>query len=313
MGGGPYTTVTDHSCAEDGCHSKLYARNRCKKHYNEYRKWNGGGNLKPMTCIQCKTVFYVEPYYVDIAETCSKQCQAENHSKRMKKPKSQWFCLYCGTYYTPPRRESKYCSQTCAIEVFAENARQSVREKNPKWVPHKIFNCSVCGVEFEDREIADRVVCSHECKDIFAKREVVFECAVCGHQEWMQKSDAERKITCSRECRTVWIGKANTSIERTIEQVLYEEGFNYCSQYPIDRLTADFYLPDYYLVIECDGDYWHSLPETKERDKRRDAFIRSQGMKILRLSETLINTDLEYCKNLIYDTAADQKVLIYGQ
>lgn len=306
-----YTTVLDGFCIENDCGAKLYARNRCKKHYNEFRKWNGGGNLEPITCIQCETVFYVEPYRVNSVETCSKECQSENHSIRMKKPKSQWFCAYCGKYFTPRRREGKYCSKACAIEIFAENARKSVREKNPKWVPHKIFNCSVCDVEFEDRETTDRVVCSHECNNIFAKREAVFECAVCGHQEWMQKSDAERKVTCSRECRTVWIGKSNTSIERAVEGLLQEEGFNYKSQWPLDRMTADFYLPDYYLIIECDGDYWHSLPEVVERDKRRDAFARSQGLSVLRLSETLINSDLESCKNLIYNSISNQRVLIH--
>lgn len=312
MGGGPYTTVTDHSCAEDGCHSKLYARNRCKKHYNEYRKWNGSGNLKPMTCIQCKTVFYVEPYYVDIAETCSKQCQAENHSKRMKKPKVRWACLYCGTYYTPPRRESKYCSQTCAIEVFAENARQSVGERSPKWVSRKTFICSFCGSQFEDIETANRVTCSPECNNEFNRNQDVMECAVCGRERTMQASVARNQITCSRECRTVWIGKGNTYIEQEIERILQEECFNYCAQYPINTYTADFYLPDYYLVIECDGDYWHSLPQVRKKDRRRDAFMRSKEYNILRLPEHKIKEDPELCRNLIYCHTVTNKVMVYG-
>lgn len=34
------------------------------------------------------------------------------------------------------------------------------------------------------------------------------------------------------------------------------------------HFILDFWLPEYQLAIECNGEYWHNLPKRKERDKK---------------------------------------------
>lgn len=58
------------------------------------------------------------------------------------------------------------------------------------------------------------------------------------------------------------------SIELVVKEQLDEIGFKYVQQKRVNNgeryFFLDFYLPELKLVIECNGDYWHNLPEKKE-------------------------------------------------
>ena len=64
-------------------------------------------------------------------------------------------------------------------------------------------------------------------------------------------------------------------------------------QYGILGYTVDFYCPELKLAIEVDGDTHQSSSERKH-DTERDAFIRAQGIHILRFTNLEIYQDLEY-------------------
>jgi very-short-patch-repair endonuclease len=59
-------------------------------------------------------------------------------------------------------------------------------------------------------------------------------------------------------------------------------GCNFRRQYGIESYTVDFYSPDIKLAIELDGES-HYQQGGQEYDKRRDAMIRSFGIRILRI------------------------------
>lgn len=50
----------------------------------------------------------------------------------------------------------------------------------------------------------------------------------------------------------------------------------------------DFYVPSLNLLIECDGDYWHSRPNAKKRDAIKNARARQAGYDVVRFSESVI-------------------------
>lgn len=53
-----------------------------------------------------------------------------------------------------------------------------------------------------------------------------------------------------------------TSIERLCEKYLRLLRIEYVPQYnQIGKYWCDFYLPEYNLILEVDGDYWHANPE----------------------------------------------------
>lgn len=88
-------------------------------------------------------------------------------------------------------------------------------------------------------------------------------------------------------------GFHNTSIERKVEKELKKYNILFVKQKPICKghFVVDFYLPEYKLVIECNGSYWHSLPEKIKRDKELENYVFSKGKDILWLWETQINDE----------------------
>lgn len=85
----------------------------------------------------------------------------------------------------------------------------------------------------------------------------------------------------------------NTSIEIKVENQFIKYKIKYIKQKPVCKghFIVDFYLPEYQLVVECNGDYWHSLPERKERDQKLEEYVLSKGKDILWLWEHEINDE----------------------
>lgn len=84
-----------------------------------------------------------------------------------------------------------------------------------------------------------------------------------------------------------------TSIEIKVCQQFEDHGIRYVYQKPIcnGHFIVDFYLPEYQLVVECNGDYWHSRPERQERDRKLEEYVLSKGKDILWLWEHEINDE----------------------
>lgn len=76
-------------------------------------------------------------------------------------------------------------------------------------------------------------------------------------------------------------------------------GLAFCEQKRIGSYPCDFFLTSYNIIIEADGDYWHSLPKNQERDERKDRYLSGRGYIVIRLPEHRINDDLEWCKTQI--------------
>lgn len=81
-----------------------------------------------------------------------------------------------------------------------------------------------------------------------------------------------------------------TSIEKKVYDELKMRGLLFEMQKIIDnKYIIDAYIPNLNLIIEADGDYWHSFEHIKKKDKNRDIYLKSKGFDILRLTEKEIN------------------------
>jgi very-short-patch-repair endonuclease len=69
-------------------------------------------------------------------------------------------------------------------------------------------------------------------------------------------------------------------------------GFKFRRQHPIGRCVVDFYCAATRLVIEVDGEA-HSMGDRPESDARRDAWLRGQGLRLLRFGAVDVMTDVE--------------------
>ena len=55
---------------------------------------------------------------------------------------------------------------------------------------------------------------------------------------------------------------------------------------------CDFYCHEAKLVIECDGEVHHS-PESQVHDRKRDAYMKSQGLMVLRFAHARVLKDTD--------------------
>ena len=89
-------------------------------------------------------------------------------------------------------------------------------------------------------------------------------------------------------CAALWSG---TSIEVATQKLLSMLDIKCVPQKQIGPYFVDFYLPSYNLIIECDGEYWHSSAEAQTFDSIRDHYFRERGFGIVRLPEREIRVD----------------------
>lgn len=98
-----------------------------------------------------------------------------------------------------------------------------------------------------------------------------------------------------------------TSIEIAVEDILKELKLNYKYSSILEKRQYDFILPDYNILIECDGDFWHCNPliypnpsefqlERIKIDKLKNNIAERNGYRLLRVWEWDINNNIETVK-----------------
>jgi very-short-patch-repair endonuclease len=85
----------------------------------------------------------------------------------------------------------------------------------------------------------------------------------------------------------------DTSIERIVQKYLKDKQVCF-ERHKLFKLSnschrVDIYVPHLNLSIECDGNYWHSLPNVKERDAVINLEL-SRQCDLIRLPEDMIRS-----------------------
>lgn len=224
-------------------------------------------------CIRCRKEFFIVPSKArrGKGKFCSKRCYAEwqlgRKSNRWRKIKRQ--CLICKKIFSAkPFQVKKGNARFCSKECFGKWLSVNIRgEKSHRWKGGKIKReCKTCGKEI--------FVKSHRVKDY-------------------------KNSFCSRKCNGIWqvkhAKKENTSIELAIEAELIRQKIPYMKQAPVGGIAlVDFLLPNK-VIIQCDGDYWHSLKEVKDRDRKQDYILGSEGYTVYRFSGSEIRKSAREC------------------
>jgi very-short-patch-repair endonuclease len=83
-----------------------------------------------------------------------------------------------------------------------------------------------------------------------------------------------------------------SSIEESVAAELDRRGEWYARHRFIGPYIVDFVFYRERVILECDGDYWHSRPGVPEYDERRDEFHRIHGWLVVRLTETEIRQNV---------------------
>jgi very-short-patch-repair endonuclease len=76
-------------------------------------------------------------------------------------------------------------------------------------------------------------------------------------------------------------------------------GVQFYRQKPIGNYIVDFYAPKASLVVEVDG-LQHMEKGHREADLRRDAFLESQGLRVLRFDNLQVLHELDAVVEVIF-------------
>jgi very-short-patch-repair endonuclease len=82
-------------------------------------------------------------------------------------------------------------------------------------------------------------------------------------------------------------------------------GVQFYRQKPIGDYIADFYAPKANLVVEVDGSQ-HLEPAQIDHDRRRTAFLESQGLRVLRFDNRQVLQELDGVMEAIYRAMAKE-------
>lgn len=95
----------------------------------------------------------------------------------------------------------------------------------------------------------------------------------------------------------------NTKPELKFKEYLEQNKINFFQQYKLINKYYDFYLSEYNLLVEVDGDYWHgkdildenllglSQKKNRKNDKYKNELAKEHKINLLRIWETDINNN----------------------
>ena len=95
-------------------------------------------------------------------------------------------------------------------------------------------------------------------------------------------------------------------IEVELYDAMRQRGLSPTPQFRIEAYYVDFAFPDIKLAIEADGAAHHS-DERKERDRKRDWFLRRQGWTVKRFYGTTIHKKAANCAFIIKREVDDRR------
>lgn len=86
-----------------------------------------------------------------------------------------------------------------------------------------------------------------------------------------------------------------SNIELILKTALDKESITYEQQHRILGFYVDFYLPEYLIIVEVDGEYWHNYPYGTKNDKVRQEILESNGYLVIRFWGEEIKNNLSNC------------------
>ncbi len=221
-------------------------------------------------------------------------------------------CIGCGRVVK--KRRSKDNMKYCSLECYRRGNRINRRTG-------KIIKCKYCGTEvYKGKKYLEKhksFFCSLKCANLYQGRnKLKFTCKTCGKGfKWSKSRIKNNNPTyCSIECRNKdkeWVKrtainanlvqqykKGLNKLELSGRSILQDLGMELEKDFAEQILVFDKFLVDVLLlntnvIIQWDGEYWHSKIERKRLDKSQDAYLNKCGYVVLRFTDKQISNSRE--------------------
>ena len=77
-------------------------------------------------------------------------------------------------------------------------------------------------------------------------------------------------------------------LEQDFAERLQDVGLAFVPQYPFGPYVVDLAFPQIRLLVEIDGELYHTTPQGQARDDRKDVLASTEGWRLLRLPEFIV-------------------------
>jgi len=164
-------------------------------------------------------------------------------------------------------------------------------------IEHK---CLRCNNVFLARDRGGRTkFCSKDCKNLFRTEQnsTTLVCDNCGKEFRLKNSQAMSYIRC-QVCSKLKLRSPSSKMSRLLGEWLSlefkiekEKQFDWLFDKPKGRLKLDYFLTDFNIGIEYDGEQhfrpsftskWESVDKVQRRDRLKDVMCSKRGIKIIR-------------------------------
>lgn len=225
--------------------------------------------IKP--CGHCKKDFV--SYTKENRTFCSKECFG--HSKKgipfVEKTGKEVNCHQCNKKIYKPlcnleRSENHFCSPECANDYQKRNKIN--------------FTCKTCNSPFQkspseitkaEERNHNILYCSIECRNNDSKR--MSQKSYEANQARLEKYGLNKFEIEGREFLQSLGFKLNEDFQ---EQVLL-----------LESISVDVVFPEKMVVVQFDGDYWHSNPLRSTIDQKQDAKLKEAGYHVFRINDKI--------------------------
>ena len=241
-------------------------------------------------CLNCERSFYLSQShaYNKKIKFCSTKCYHKfRHSQTLRhRPK----CIVCNKPLGPHRK--CFCSMKHRRHYQKSHRIEPINCK-----------CKTCGKIVKrypyEMKLGLGKYCSFKCRGLGHRRRINKKCIHCGEKFWTwlkNHEDPQRGKYCSRLCFMKHYPKS--ALEDRVELLLNKHKIPFTREFKVGRFHLDFLIGER-IDLECDGEFYHSLPEAAKKDKRRDHILKKMGYRIIRLSGKSITKNPERCLNRI--------------
>lgn len=223
-------------------------------------------------------------------------------------------CIGCNDTITKRMPQDR---EYCSLECYRKS-------KRPQRKTGILKNCGCCDKEIYVRlsELKENNFCSKKCADENQRQnKLKFECKICSKTFYWSKSRIKTNNPkyCSMDCRnqdketliknalkgnlTQLNKKGLNRLELKGNEILNNLDIKYDTQVPMfNKFVVDVLLKDKKIVIQWDGEYWHTKEKRKKLDISQDAYLRKCGYEIIRITDKQIKNNIEEVYEIIKKT-----------
>lgn len=222
--------------------------------------------------------------------------------------KRRYICKHCGkTFLTTPKSVWAGKIKSCGC-ISSYTVRHTQDEVVKKDIAVNMFSYDI----YEGQNEKRRYVCPLCGKMFLTTPKTVWNRTAITCGSGSLEYTEFRGVQCQECSPSIFVNGYRVSfvqddLKKMVDKLLNEDGqHNVPTPYKDGKIVPDITYPEYNLIVEYDGWYWHK--DTLKEDQEKTHHLMDLGWKILRVKSNALLPDIDILKQNVYYLATNQYV-----